>query len=104
MAIRVGKVSVQRWYRSPTKWNGWRDILGQVQLPRDFGAIRRIRFILLPVRSRSGSRLKSLSMDAAQVRAFGRGLRLCPKIAKMAAEVCPSARGANNPKFRTACW
>ena len=32
-----------------------------------------------------------------------RGLRSCPRMAKMAAEVCRSARGANSPKLRTAC-
>src|SRR5271157_6654876 len=68
------------------------------------GAIRRTHVIRCPLRSRSGSESKSCFMESAQGKRRGRGLGFCPRIAKRAAEICPSAREAKNPKYRTLCW
>ena len=68
------------------------------------GAIRRTQIIRWPLRSRSGSLSKSCFMESAQGKRPGRGFGFCPKMAKRAAEICPSARGAKNPKYRTLCW
>ena len=80
------------------------EILGQVLTSGEaIGGSRRIHFIPLPVWSRSGSCPKSRFPESAQGRGLGRGLRFCPRMAKMAAEVCRIPRGANSPKLRTAC-
>jgi hypothetical protein len=65
--------------------------------------MRRIHFIRLPILSRSGSLLKVCFINQAQERDFGRGLRFCPKTAKIALVVWLIVRGAKSPKLRTEC-
>jgi hypothetical protein len=60
--------------------------------------MRRTHSILLPVLSSSGSVLKVCFINQFHERAFGRGLRFCPKTAKIALAVLANCSRSKEPK------
>jgi hypothetical protein len=97
LAIRSGSAifSIQDGYKATRVCSAyWQNVLG---------ASWRTHIIAFPFDSISGSRPKSLLIDSAHRRGLGRVLRSCSKMAKTALKLSGIVRGADGPKFLTAC-